>query len=220
MAASSETYRTARGESGEGRPAILNTKPLFKLMVEQGLRPVLHGELADQDQDRGADLPDQQADPDARDRAPGGLRADDAGAARVLQPRVRDRLRDQRAGPRPLPRQRLPPARLSRDGAALHHRQHAEARPARPAGDHPRPRDAQARPGADGRRHRLGQVDHARGDDRPPQRDGPPITSSRSRIRSSSCTPTSARSSTSARSASTPSPTTARCARDARRART
>ena len=72
--------------------------------------------------------------------------------------------------------------------------------------------DAQARTGADGRRHRLGQVDHARGDDQSPQRELPRITSSRSRIRSSSCTPTSARSSISAKSAWTPRATSARCA--------
>ena len=40
--------------------------------------------------------------------------------------RAGDRFRDLRAGARPLPRQRVLPARLSRDGAALHQRRHAE----------------------------------------------------------------------------------------------
>ncbi len=39
-----------------------------------------------------------------------------------------------RAGPRTLPRERVSPARLSRDGAALHHRRHAAPREAGPAG--------------------------------------------------------------------------------------
>ena len=37
-----------------------------------------------------------------------------------------------------------------------------------------RPRDGEARPGADRRRDRLGQVDHAGGDDRPPQQQPKP----------------------------------------------
>ena len=54
------------------------------------------------------------------------------------------------------------------------------------------------------RRHRLGQVDLARGDDRLPQREHAAATSSRSRTRSSTCTSTRTASSRSARSASTP----------------
>ena len=67
-------------------------------------------------------------------------------------------------------------------------------------------RDDQARPHALRRRHRLGQVDHARGDDRLPQRELATATSSRSRTRSSSCTRTRTASSRSAKSASTPTP--------------
>ena len=83
---------------------------------------------------------------------------------------------------------------------------------ARAAGHAERLSMLQARPDPDGRGDRLGQVDHAGGDDQPPQRELRPTTSSRSRIRSSSCTPTSARSSISARSASIPRATSARCA--------
>ena len=61
------------------------------------------------------------------------------------------------------------------------------------------------------RDHRLGQVDDARGDDRPHQHAATRSTSSRSRIRSSSCIATSSRSSTSARSARTPRPSPAPC---------
>jgi hypothetical protein len=40
----------------------MNTKPLFKLMVEQeGFGPVFHLQRAGQDQDRGQDIPGQQA---------------------------------------------------------------------------------------------------------------------------------------------------------------
>ena len=99
----------------------------------QGLGPVLHFELAHQGEDRRRDHAHQQADPDARNRAPGGLRPDDARPARELQARAGDRLRHLRARPRPLPRQRVLPARLSRDGAALHQRRHAQARRARAA---------------------------------------------------------------------------------------
>ncbi len=67
-----------------------------------------------------------------------------------------------------------------------------------------------ARPGADGRLHRLGQIDHAGVDDRPPQQTTAPATSSPSRIRSSSCTGTRNRSSTSAKSAWTRMPSTTR----------
>ena len=48
----------------------------------------------------------------------------------------------------------------------------------------------QARPGAVRRRHRLGQVHLARGDDRLPQRELATATSSPSRTRSSTCTRT------------------------------
>ena len=50
--------------------------------------------------------------------------------------------------------------------------------------------DDQARPGDHGGRHRLGQVDLARGDDRLPQRELATATSSPSRTRSSTCTRT------------------------------
>ena len=82
------------------------------------------------------------------------------------------------------------------------------AAPAREEAARPRPRH---------RPDRLRQVDDARLDDRRDQPHAAPTTSSRSRIRSSSCTVTRAASSTSARSASTrrrsPRRCAARCAR-------
>ena len=176
------------------------------------LGPVLHLQRAHQDQDRRPDLPDQQAGAAARGRAHHLLRPDDAGADRLLPARAGDRLRDLRARPGPLPRRYFHPARLPGHGAALHHRRHAAAGQPRAAGDADRSGDGQARPGADGRLDRFGQVHHAGGDDQSPQRDRSRTTSSRSRIRSSSCTATSARSSISARSAWTPRATIARCA--------
>ena len=95
---------------------------------EEGLGPVLHLQRAHQDQDRGPDPPGQQAGADPGDGAPDRLRADDARAARVLPARAGDRLRDLRARPRALPRQRLHAARLPGHGDALHHRRHAAAR--------------------------------------------------------------------------------------------
>ncbi len=95
--------------------AGLNTKPLFKLMVEKKASDLFFTlECADQDQDRRADHSDQQAGAGAGDGAPGSLWPDDARAARVFSKRARDRLRDLGARSRPVPRQRVPPARLSR----------------------------------------------------------------------------------------------------------
>ncbi len=69
-----------------GRHPTLNTKPLFKLMVEtQGVGPVLHLQRAHQDQDRRPDPAGEQAGADPGDGAPDGVRADDAGAARALR---------------------------------------------------------------------------------------------------------------------------------------
>ncbi len=67
--------------------------------------------------------------------------------------------------------------------------------------DLPRPDHGAARTDPGGRRHRLGQVDHAGGDDRSSQPALARATSSPSRIRSSTCTGTSNPSSTSAKSA-------------------
>ena len=70
------------------------------------------------------------------------------------------------AGHRTIPHQRLPPARLDRDRAALHPRPRVLARRARRAGDRPRPRAAAARARAADRSDRLGQVDDPDGDGR------------------------------------------------------
>ena len=80
-------------------------------------------------------------------------------------------LRHQPRRHRPLPRQLLRAAGPGRRGAARDHHHHPELRgPEAAAGAEGRG-DDQARPGALRRRHRLGQVDLARGDDRLPQRE-------------------------------------------------
>ena len=75
------------------------------------------------------------------------------------------------AGHRPLPRQRLRAAGPRRHGAAHDHHEDPEVRRAEAAAGAEGRGDDQARPGDPGRRHRLGQVDLARGDDRLPQRE-------------------------------------------------
>ena len=74
-------------------------------------------------------------------------------------------------GHRPLPRQRLRAAGPRRHGAADHHHHDPEVRRPEPAAGAEGRRDDQARPGDLGRRHRLGQIDLAGGDDRLPQRE-------------------------------------------------
>ena len=68
-------------------------------------------------------------------------------------------LRDQPAGHRPLPRQRVRPAGPRRHGAADDHHRHPEVRGARPAAGAEGRDHVQARHHAVHRRHRLRQVD-------------------------------------------------------------
>ncbi len=61
--------------SGDGAPVVLNTRPLFKLMVERKASDLFFTSNAPiKIKIEGADHPGQQADPDARHGAPGGLR--------------------------------------------------------------------------------------------------------------------------------------------------
>ena len=162
----------------EGAPMVLNTRPLFKLMVERKASDLFFTSNSPiKVKIEGAILPINKQILTPGDGAPGGLRAHDARPARELQARAGNRLRDLRARPRPLPRQRVLPARLSRDGAALHQRRHAEARPARAARHVQGPHHDEARAHPDGGRHRLRQVHVDRGDDQPSQRESPRITS-------------------------------------------
>jgi hypothetical protein len=71
--------------------------------------------------------------------------------------------------PRPLPRQRLPPARRHGDGDPLHPGADPEHRGAAPAAAAEEDHHREARPGPGGRFDRLGQVDDAGLDDRLPQ---------------------------------------------------
>ena len=120
-------------------------------------------------------------------------------------PRTRSTSPTRSPGLGPLPRQRVPPARLGLDRRAASIPFDGEdGRRARAAAGHRRAGRRGARADPAHRHDRLGQVDDARRDDRPHQRDASRGTSSRSRTRSSTCTATAARSSTSARSAWTP----------------
>ena len=135
---------------------------------------------------------------------------DRAAEADGAQPPARLRLRDPRA--RPLPRQRLLPARVDRGRVPHHPHGDQEPRGARPAVEPARVHGQASRPRARHRPDRLGQVDDARLARSTRSTGSAPITSSRSRTRSSSCTTTSAASSTSARSATTPRRSPTRCA--------
>ena len=149
----------------------MNVKPLFKLMVEKRASDLFFTTYAPvMIKIDGKIIPGQPDGADAEDGPPGRARAHERVAARGVHARSRDRLRDLRGRPRPVPRQYLPPARQRRDGAAFHHARAAQSRRARHAGDPQGHGDAAARPDFDGRRERLGQVDDARGDDRSPQR--------------------------------------------------
>ena len=110
----------------------------------------------------------------------------------------------------PLPRQRVQAARRSRHGDPRDPQRDPVDRGAAAAAGAQGNHHGAARPGAGGRLDRLGQVDHAGVDDRPPQQHHVRATSSPSRIRSNTCTSTRSRSSTSARSASTRTPSTTR----------
>ena len=143
-----------------------------------------------------------------------------AGADAPVPRQRRPRPRLHGRGPAPLPRQRLPPARrdlvrVPRDPAGraqLRAAEHAgRRRPARERAPRPRPRH---------RRHRLGQDDDARGDARPHQ---PDAQSAHRHDRGSDRDPPpgpDARSSTSARSASTPRASARRSAACSARIRT
>ena len=124
--------------------------------------------------------------------------AAEARGAPVGGPRLR------RAGRGALPLQRLLAARLDRGGLPPHPVRDQELRRPQPArrGGHLLP--PPGRPGAGHRPHRLRQVDHP-GRDHPGHLAQPaPATSSPSRTRSSSCSPTTWPPSRSARSAPTP----------------
>ena len=188
---------------------------------EKGVGPFLHLQRAGQDQDRGQDLPGQQAGSDARDRAPGGLglmtpgtdRAFQRGAARSIS-RFPSRASAASAStcstsaaiPRWCCATSPPKCRELED---LGHARHLEG-----SGD------AEARPDSHGGRRRRGQVHHARGDDQLPQRD---LLGPHPHHRGSDRVPAHQqevdRQSARGR-ASTPSPSPARCAARCARRRT
>jgi len=140
----------------------------------------------------------------------GGPRAREASALRRLR---RSRHRLPRRGSASLPRQRLPAAWRHLIRLPRHPQDRARLRAAQPAARRPEARRVAPRARARHRRDRLGKDDDPRGDDRLHETAGrKQATSSRSRTRSRSCTPITARSSTSARSGSIPSRSARRCA--------
>ena len=122
---------------------------------------------------------------------------------------ARPRLLD--PGPRPLPRQRLLPARRDQRRLPPDPARDPDARDARAAGRHGRVHAQAARLHPRHRPDRLGQVDDAGLDGRHDQHASARSTSSRSRTRSSSCTATRTASSTSARSGPTRPTSPRRC---------
>ena len=154
-------------------------------------------------------------DPLSPDRDPGDRRRRHPGGSQgAVQGARRGRLRLLRRQRGPVPRERLPPARLHLDGAAEAALRRAVVRGDRAArvGQDARRRAPRPDPGdgPDG----LGQDDDACRDDRLHQRAPSPCTSSRSRTRSRCCTRTTWPRSTSARSARTRATS---CRRSARR---
>ena len=102
--------------------------------------------------------------------------------------RHRLRLRDRRPGA--LPRQRVRRSQGPRRGVPRHPVEDPDRRAARAVAAHPAAVPAEQGPRARHRPDRIGQVDDALRDDRLHQPHARTITSSRSRIRSSSCTRT------------------------------
>ena len=92
---------------------------------------------------------------------------------------------------RPLPRERVPPARLGRARVPPRAARHPRLRRARAAARRRDARRAAARARARVRSRRLGQDRDARRDGRPREHAPRSVTSSRSRTRSRCCTPTS-----------------------------
>jgi hypothetical protein len=115
------------GESAPTRAFVLNTKPLFKLMVEKKASDLFFTSNAPiKIKIEGQIKPINRQVLTADQVRQARLRADEPGAARLLPPGARDRLRGLGAGPGAIPRRRVPPARQPGDGPALHHVRHAQ----------------------------------------------------------------------------------------------
>ena len=108
---------------------VLNTRPLFKLMVERKASDLFFTSNSPiKVKIEGAILPinKQVLTPETVRQAAYGLMTPDQLESFKRELEIDFAISE--PGPRPVPRQRLLPARLSRDGAALHQRRHAEAR--------------------------------------------------------------------------------------------
>ena len=100
----------------------LNTKPLFKLMVEKKASDLFftsNAPIKIKIEGQILAVNKQVLTPEAVKQTAYALMSNEQ--REYFQPRIRDRFRDLRAGPRTLPRQRLHAAWLSRNGAALYH---------------------------------------------------------------------------------------------------
>ena len=159
-------------EIGDGTRAgnQVHVRPAAAAAAEEGFGPFHHGGLPARDEDRRQD--DAGVEPGAYTAAHCGARALDH--ERQAGRRVRGdqgvQLRHRARRDRPLPRQCLRAAGQHRHGAAGHHHHHPKDRGSRPSARAQGRDHDQAGPRHHGGRHRLGQVHHARGDDRLPER--------------------------------------------------
>ena len=150
----------------------MNVKPLFKLMVDKKASDLFFTTYAPvMIKIDGKIMPVNQVELTPKMVRQAALELMNEQQLEQFTQRSRDRLRDLGGRARPVPRQRVPPARQRRDGAAVHHAGIAAARRARHARHLERHDHAAARLDPDGRRERLGQVDDAGGDDRLPQQE-------------------------------------------------
>ncbi len=138
---------------------------------EQGLRPAPVGRAAADDPRPRRHPAHQPAADGARGRARHGVRHHERRAAQDLRRDARMRLLVRHPQPRALPRQRVQPGARRRGRVPDHSVQGAVARRAERAQGVRRPDDAAARADPGHRPDRLRQVDHARGDDQPRQRE-------------------------------------------------
>ena len=154
------------------RSFVLNTRPLFKLMVEKKASDLfftLESPIKIKIEGKIMPVNRQVLTADQVRQAAYGLMNQEQ--IDYFQQELEIDFAISEPGLGPFPRRGVPPARQPRRGAALHHGRNAEGGGAGPAADRQRPGHDQARPRADGRRDRLGQIDVARVDDQLPQRE-------------------------------------------------
>ena len=124
--AAERVLNDATGGRRHGRSFVLNTQPLFKLMVEKQASDLFFTSNAPiKIKIEGQIIPvnKQVLTADEVRQAAYGLMTQEQ--IDYFQHELEIDFAISEPGPRPLPRRRVPPARQPRDGAALHHRRHA-----------------------------------------------------------------------------------------------